>query len=291
MVQPSTTPATAPAKKEHKLTSLYGKIELLTADNYPIWKDRTLAILEDAELEEVLDVSKKPQDSQTDELAEWNKMDKKVKGQIRLTVSGDQFQHILGVQTAAEMWSNLKMVNEGVGAMGLWAAMRRFYRMTAEEGTDMVAHIATFNSLRVELTQLGHTITNREFICAIIMSLPDSYDQFTSGFLGADNIKNDPQSTKEFTSLLIAEWRRRSERQGQSALYAKQGRSSRKGKAQGTGQGGSSSRSDIECYNCRKKGHKKEDCWAKGGGKEGQGPKRKGKERANHAEEVNRDLD
>ena len=32
---------------------------------------------------------------------------------------------------------------------------------------------------------------------------------------------------------------------------------------------------DIECFNCRKKGHKKADCWAKGGGKEGQGPKSK----------------
>ena len=32
---------------------------------------------------------------------------------------------------------------------------------------------------------------------------------------------------------------------------------------------------DIECFNCHKKGHKKADCWAKGGGKEGQGPKSK----------------
>ena len=28
---------------------------------------------------------------------------------------------------------------------------------------------------------------------------------------------------------------------------------------------------DLECYNCHKKGHRKADCWAKGGGKEGQG--------------------
>ena len=43
--------------------------------------------------------------------------------------------------------------------------------------------------------------------------------------------------------------------------------------------GGSSSRKDrsIECFNCHKKGHKKPDCWAKGGGKEGQGPNQKGK--------------
>ena len=32
---------------------------------------------------------------------------------------------------------------------------------------------------------------------------------------------------------------------------------------------------DIECFNCKKRGHMKADCWAKGGGKEGQGPKKK----------------
>ena len=34
------------------------------------------------------------------------------------------------------------------------------------------------------------------------------------------------------------------------------------------------SKKDIECHNCRKRGHVKANCWAKGGGKEGQGPRR-----------------
>ena len=32
----------------------------------------------------------------------------------------------------------------------------------------------------------------------------------------------------------------------------------------------------VECHNCHKKGHMKADCWAKGGGKEGQGPRQRG---------------
>jgi hypothetical protein len=31
---------------------------------------------------------------------------------------------------------------------------------------------------------------------------------------------------------------------------------------------------NIECHNCHKKGHIKAECWAKGSGKEGQGPRR-----------------
>ena len=41
------------------------------------------------------------------------------------------------------------------------------------------------------------------------------------------------------------------------------------------GKAGKKLNEDIECFNCHKKGHKKSDCWAKGGGKEGQGPRSK----------------
>ena len=33
----------------------------------------------------------------------------------------------------------------------------------------------------------------------------------------------------------------------------------------------------MECHNCHKKGHIKADCWAKGGSKEGQGPRQQGR--------------
>jgi hypothetical protein len=45
------------------------------------------------------------------------------------------------------------------------------------------------------------------------------------------------------------------------------------------------SKKDIECFNCKKRGHMKSDCWAKGGGKEGQGPKRKGQDGAASADQ------
>jgi len=55
-----------------------------------------------------------------------------------------------------------------------------------------------------------------------------------------------------------------------AAFYA--GGGSKDGK-QGGKQGG---RKDITCHNCSKHGHVKADCWAPGGGKEGQGPKKGG---------------
>jgi hypothetical protein len=55
-----------------------------------------------------------------------------------------------------------------------------------------------------------------------------------------------------------------------------------------------SARRDIECFNCKRKGHYKSECWAKGGSNEGGGPKnprgydqskaKDGKDTANAAE-------
>jgi hypothetical protein len=34
------------------------------------------------------------------------------------------------------------------------------------------------------------------------------------------------------------------------------------------------SKKDVECFNCKRKGHYKSECWAKGGSNEGGGPKK-----------------
>ena len=36
-------------------------------------------------------------------------------------------------------------------------------------------------------------------------------------------------------------------------------------------------KSNVTCKNCNRPGHSKDDCWSKGGGKEGQGPRQKKK--------------
>ncbi|KZT51067.1 hypothetical protein CALCODRAFT_405442, partial [Calocera cornea HHB12733] len=50
----------------------------------------------------------------------------------------------------------------------------------------------------------------------------------------------------------------------------------------------------IVCDNCKKPGHSRADCWSKGGGKEGQGPRSKGKKKksdhANQADDTNDNL-
>lgn len=60
------------------------------------------------------------------------------------------------------------------------------------------------------------------------------------------------------------------------AAHAKKGKKKRGGKGKKPAKS-EDSESDVKCGNCRKEGHTENNCWSKGGGKEGQGPRQKKK--------------
>ena len=128
---------------------------------------------------------------------------------------------------------------------------------------------------------------DEDFVMILITSLPESWDNYTTSYLGSSGNKPELKS-HELIAILMEEDRRRKGRNGDSAgtsLQAK-GNNNKFGK--------SSKDTNVECYNCHKKGHMSKDCWAKGGGKEGQGSKgRKGPNRGNRtnqAQETNSNL-
>ena len=176
------------------------------------------------------------------------------------------------------------MVKESRGRLGILATQRALYRATADENFEMVDHISKLQKLQEELHIMGSPVPDEDFVMILVTSLPESWDNYTSAYLGSSGNKPELRS-HEIIAILLDEDRRRKGRSSNSdaALQAK-GKSwhGKKGKDH-----------DKECYNCKKKGHLAKDCWAKGGGMEGKGPKgRKGpsREKANQAEEVNTDL-
>ncbi|KAF7372307.1 hypothetical protein MVEN_00090900 [Mycena venus] len=211
----------------------------------------------------------------------WEELDGKAQIQIELTLSNSQMVHIAGAKTAAEMWTQLKQVKERGGKLGILLLCRRLYRTIADDATDIAEHVTELGRIQEELVILGGLISDEDFLLLIISSLPESWDNFTSAYLGASS--NAPTiSSHEFISLILEENHRRLEKtgDGSAAMY---------GQAKEGDRGGRSDR--VECYNCHKKGHIAVNCWSKGGGKEGKGPRRaKKKERANKAEDAENDF-
>jgi hypothetical protein len=268
------------------------RIEQLNETNWVPWKRRVTAIFRERALLKVVEgttpkpVAADPEKPTSDEKKQrerWEELDGKAQTQIELTLSDSQMVHIAGAKTAAEMWSQLKQVKERGGKLGVLSHRRRLYRTIADDATDIAEHVTELRRIQEELAILGSLVSDEDFLLLIISSLPESWDNFTSAYLGASS--NAPTiSSHEFISLVLEENRRRLEKNGDgsAAMYGQM--------KQGDERGGRKDR--VECYNCHKNGHIAADCWSKGGGMEGKDPRRdkKKRERANKAEDVGTDF-
>ena len=138
--------------------------------------------------------------------------------------------HVAGATTAAQMWTQLTTVKEARGQLGIMSYRRRLYRTIAAEGDDIAAHITELRSIQEQLNTMSSLVSDQEFLIALITSLPESWDQFTSAYLAANNGKltatvgsNVPPSSTgpaspvtvnshELVALILEEYRRRSRR-------------------------------------------------------------------------------
>ena len=135
------------------------------------------------------------------------------------------------------------------------------------------------------LIEIGSLLSTTRLSMIIISSLPSSYRSAIQTIMAAERIsaiqgtagkpKMTPLDlisffTEEAQHRLIHEER---SKEAESALIADRRRQKKctdnKGKTK------PNSNSNDRCENCNKNGHIKVDCWAKGGGKEGQGPRQK----------------
>lgn len=58
------------------------------------------------------------------------------------------------------------------------------YCTVADEGFDLVEHISKLRKLQEELHLMGSTVTDEDFAIILVSSLPESWDLYTSAYLG-----------------------------------------------------------------------------------------------------------
>jgi hypothetical protein len=144
------------------------------------------------------------------------------------------------------------------------------------EDENVHTHLDNVANLREQLAAMGTTIPESEYASILLGSIPASYETMTSAMSTAAKLGNNTLTPAIVTSLIIDEFDRRVLRKPQEGQDEALGANAGKGKK---------SKKDVECFNCKKRGHMKADCWAKGGGKEGQGPKKKAQDGAATAEQ------
>jgi hypothetical protein len=170
-------------------------MEPLTATNWMPWKRHMLAILWELGLEAFItkEGSVKPTLTAPDasppvtqaEITRWETNEQRARTRLKLAISDSEMAHIIDAQTAYEIWIRLVEVKKSKGWLGILATQRSLYRSQAQEGFDMVQHINNLRSLKEELALMGNVVSDEDFVMILISSLPESWDVFTTSYLGS----------------------------------------------------------------------------------------------------------
>ena len=131
---------------------------------------------------------------------------------------------------------------------------------------------------------MGSTLSESRFNTIIMSSLPESYQPSLQTIIATERVnklsggQSSGIKSDDLIVFLIEEAQHRviNNQRGKNAEIALAAYSKNKKKSKSSNK----ERSDEECGNCKRKGHGAEDCYAKGGGKEGQAPwQNKGKQK------------
>ena len=115
-----------------------------------------------------------------------------------------------------------------------------------------------FRKLQDNYAKMGIEIPDGDLALLLITSLPNSWDAFTTLFFGSSYATTTTISLATLITTLSKEYERRRAKANatESTQYTV----------------GKSSHLKPICMNCKKTGHSMENCYAKGGSKEGQAP-------------------
>ena len=143
-----------------------------------------------------------------------------------------------------------------------------------------------FDKLRImyeELTAMGAPPEDDDFYSIAMSSMPPSYNAYISTVNRTASVLDKTLSPDNLMQALIEEAdcrttnvKKNQWKEENVALYGNESGISQAGPSSWRGGHGGRHRhshgNGIECFNCGKHRHTKAECWAKGGGKEGQGP-------------------
>ncbi|KAJ3496166.1 hypothetical protein NLJ89_g10524 [Agrocybe chaxingu] len=211
------------------------------------------------------------------ETKEWRLGEAVVKQQIAATIPDSLFLKIRTKGTAFDIWKALAAEFQDRPRMVAIDLRQRLQAERCGEKGDLRAHFAKLRTMYKDLASLGRPVNDEDYYNFVLASLPLSYDPYVSSLNATASMLGKPITTDDLIQKVTEEYDHRTSKAKMSArkeenvaFYANENGGKK-------GESSSGGKKIVRCNNCKRRGHTKPDCWAKGGGKEGQGPKAKEK--------------
>ena len=201
-----------------------------------------------------------------DEITEFDEKAYLAQHIILSTISTQLNKKLIGFKSARDMWEAVEVDAKSKSALFVLDPMNQLSSTELQKKKGTQAHPKEMNDhpqvmvpRHENLDEMGSEIPDAKFDTVVIPSPPESWHP-----------KLQTVTAAEVEQALVARGETKATVKGKDEEMSK-------AKDEGT-----NPKTKIACYNCGKTGHKKHECYSKGGGKEGQAPwqrKRKGKDR------------
>jgi hypothetical protein len=247
-------------------------VAMFTGKNFPIWKFKMTAYLKE---QGCWDVVVSGVDRSGNDTQRSPEKDAAAMAKIVLRIADSEAIKIMACTSAKDAWEELLKVYESKDEFSK-IALKRKYDSYQLSNHSIQEYLNELNLLRVELQASGVYISEEDHVLQVINGLTGEFKMIATGMLGNTMFPDLNFVTKRL--LAVESLGRQDINPKKAAMNAHQ-----KGKEKDHDHGKKKIR--PRCANCNKKGHKAANCWAKGGGAEGQGPKEKKNENKEKAEE------
>jgi hypothetical protein len=193
---------------------------------------------------------------------EWEEIDARALGAIRLCLDDDVMFNIVRENTTTSLWTKMEILYMTKSLMNMIFLKRQLYNFHMKESTKIANHLNTFNALLVQLTSMGVKFESEEKEITLLCSLPESWDHFVTSisFNSTESIDFDV-----IVGSLLSEETRKKFNFETSTFEAMvvRGRPKERGPIQRDLSLSKSKgkKRNIKCWYCGKYGHLKKDCW------------------------------
>ena len=152
------------------------KVERFNRQGFQFWKMQMEDYLYQKDLYLPLEEKSKKPTSMSDE--EWNLLDRKALGAVRLCLSSTVAFNISNEKTTKGVMDKLAKMYEKPSASNKVYLMKKLFNMKMNEGSSVQDHVNEFNTITNQLTSVSLEFEDEVRALLILCSLPDSWNSF-----------------------------------------------------------------------------------------------------------------
>src|SRR6187200_252831 len=241
------------------------KVDKFEGHDFAFWKMQIEDLLYQKKLHEPLAENKPFVMSQED----WNLLDRQTLGVVRLSIAKNVAYNIASVTTTYGLLKALSDMYECPSAANKVFLIRQLVNLKMRHGSSATDHINEFNSILTRLASVEIKFEDEVQALLLLSSLSESWFGTVTAVSSSTN--GTKLSFESIRNLILSEdIRRKNTGESSNSILSTEdrGRKQQKGNNGGNGRersksrkrGVSKNRKDITCWNCKEKGHFKNQC-------------------------------